>query len=88
LVEEHDAVPPRIEVTPTACAASRARAAVNNECRLAVWTAARLPVDVVAVADVEESVGIRLDRRVRLHAVEGICAPGDVKLERSRRRTP
>jgi hypothetical protein len=47
---------------------------VNNECRLAAGTAACFPIDVITVADAEESGGIRLDRRVRLHAVERICA--------------
>jgi hypothetical protein len=67
LVEEHDAVPLGIEVAAIPQAASRSRATVNNKCRLTGGTAAHLPIDVVAVTDVEKSVGIRLDRRVRLH---------------------
>ena len=43
--------------------AARPGAAVHDERGLAVGVAALLPVDAVAVADVEHPVGVRLDRR-------------------------
>ena len=46
--------------------------AVHDERRLAVRVAARLPVDEVAVADVEHPVVVRLDRRERLHLAENL----------------
>ena len=53
LVEEHDPIPLWVEIPPTARAAPRARAAVDDKRGLAVGVAARLPVDAVAVTDVE-----------------------------------
>jgi len=39
---------------------------VHDDRGLTVWIAADLPVDEVAVANVEQPVAVRLDRRIRL----------------------
>ena len=56
----------------TACSGPQpgARPAVNDQRRLAVRVAADLPVDEVAVADVEHPVVVRLDRRIQLGHLE------------------
>ena len=67
LVEQDDPVSLGVEVAAASGAAARAGAAVHDERRLAGRVAARLPVDEVAVADVEQPVVVRLDRRERRH---------------------
>ncbi|GGP09288.1 hypothetical protein GCM10012278_44380 [Nonomuraea glycinis] len=55
-------------------AAARARTAVHDDGGLAVGVAAHLPVDEVAVADVEMPMVIRLDRgmhRPNVHSAAG-----------------
>ena len=56
LVEEHDPVAVRIEVAAIPGAATRTRAAMNDQRRLAAGITACLPVDVVAVAYVEKAM--------------------------------
>src|SRR2546426_5497950 len=67
LVEQHDPVRGRIEKSAHARRASRARAAVEEQCRLPLGVATNLPIDEVAVADVEHALVERLDRRVHGH---------------------
>jgi hypothetical protein len=65
LVEEDDPVALGIEVAPAAAMTAGAGSAVDDERGLAVRVAARLPVDAVPVAHVQEAVRVRLERRVR-----------------------
>jgi hypothetical protein len=66
LVVQHDSVMLRIEVAAAARSRTRARPAVDDQHRLAVGIAARFPIDAVAVADVEQALVVRLDRRIPL----------------------
>jgi hypothetical protein len=61
LVEEHEAVGVGIEERPKPGRGARARAAVEDDRRLAERIAAGLPVQAVAVADLEEALVVRLD---------------------------
>jgi hypothetical protein len=74
LVEQDDPVALRVERAPLAVAAPRAGAAVHDERGLAFRVAADLPVDEVAVADVEQAVVVRLDRGIQATAplLEGV----------------
>ena len=74
LVEEHDPVTLRIEVAATSDTAAGTRAAMNNQCRLAIGITARLPIDVVAVAYVEQTVRERLGGWIPLHTYEVTCS--------------
>ena len=66
LVEQHCAVAIGVEAATHVGRAPRAGAAVHHHGRLAVRVAARLPVDEVAVAHVEQSAVIGLDGRIEL----------------------
>ena len=66
LVEKHDPVPLRIEVATTTAPAPGTRSPVDDQCGLAVGIAARLPVDPIAIAYIEQALVVRLDRGVRL----------------------
>lgn len=74
LVEEDDAVALGVEEPPGARAAAGARTAVDDERGLALGIAADLPVDEVAVADVEHAVVVRLDGRVQGVGGFGFCS--------------
>ena len=70
LVKENDPVTARIERSAGTAFAAGSRPAVDDERGLSVRIAARLPVDVVAVAHLEHSVVVRLARRVTIdHAL-------------------
>jgi hypothetical protein len=64
LVEEDDAIACGIEEPACACVAAGARAAVQEDRRLARRIAAFLPVDLVTVADGQMPVAVRLDGRM------------------------
>jgi len=66
LVEEHDAEGVGIEEPARPRQPARPWAAVEDHGWLAVWIAARLPVDEVAVADVQHAALVRLDLRVQV----------------------
>jgi hypothetical protein len=68
LVEQDDPEPPRVEGLARAADAPAAGAAVHAQRGLAVGIAAGLPVDPVAVADVEQAGRIRFDERMDGHA--------------------
>ena len=61
LVEQHDAVDPRVEQPAVPCRASGAGAAVQNDRRLPVRAAACLPVHEIAVAGGQHAVVVRFD---------------------------
>jgi hypothetical protein len=61
LIEEHDPVGKRIEETSLARQGARAGAAVQIERGLAGRIPAALPVDLVAITDVEHAAVVRLD---------------------------
>src|SRR5665647_2403587 len=65
LVEKHDAVLVRVEVAPHAFGAATARTSVQHDDRFAVYSSALLPVQTLAVTDVEHARVVRLDRWVR-----------------------
>ena len=67
LVQQDDPVHGRIEKSAHTRRASRARAAVEDQCRLPQGVATNLPIDQVAVADVEHVVVEWLARRVDGH---------------------
>jgi hypothetical protein len=64
LVEQHDPIAARVEQAAHARRATRPRTAVEHQRRLARPVAAYLPVQALAVADVEHPVLLRLDARV------------------------
>ena len=64
LVEQDDAVALGIEEATMVLRAAPARTAVNEDCRDAIRIPAGLPIDPLAVADVEQARGRRLGRRV------------------------
>src|SRR5206468_1443788 len=70
LVELHDEVALRIEIPAVSGAATGAGSAVNDERRLPVRIAARLPVDAVVITNLQQTMVERLDERIRLHASE------------------
>ena len=43
---------------------------MNDKCRLAIRIPARLPVDAIAIADVEQTMCERLDEGIQLHRHE------------------
>jgi hypothetical protein len=61
LIEQHDAIRDRIEQPAVPPRASRPRATVDHNRRLAARVAARLPVHSVAVTDLQHSVLVWLD---------------------------
>src|SRR5690606_34098863 len=67
LVEQDDPVGGRVEVAPQVRSGPGARTAVQHHRGLAVRVAAGLPVDAVAVTDVQHAVVVRFDRRVSAH---------------------
>src|SRR5213078_4023783 len=67
LVEEHRQVGVRVEERSPPRRAARAGTAVEGNRRLAVGVAAELPVDEIAVADLEEATVEGLDFRVPGH---------------------
>src|SRR5262245_47887995 len=69
LVEEHSAILRRIEQPPRADSASGAWTAMQKDSRPTVRVAADLPVDPLAVADVEHPLLVRLDGREALHGL-------------------
>src|SRR5262245_28592047 len=66
LVEQHDPIAGGVERSARAPFAARAGPTVDDEPRLALRIAARLPVEGVAVAHVEDAVVVRLGWRIRL----------------------
>jgi hypothetical protein len=70
LVEEHDPVTLRIEIAATSDTAARTRAAMNDQCRLAMGITARLPIDAIAVAYIKQTVRERFDGWIPLHTCE------------------
>ena len=64
LVEQHHPVPGRIEELPDVGGASAAWTSVHEHRRLTRRVAALFPVDLLTVADVEQAVRVRLDRRI------------------------
>jgi hypothetical protein len=66
LIEEHGPVASRIEQLPHSRRDALAGAAVDHHGRLAVRVPAGLPVHEVAVADIEQPLIVRLDRRIEL----------------------
>ena len=49
---------------------------MNNQCRLAMRITARLPIDAVAIAYVEQTARERLDGWKPLHTVRGYATVG------------
>ena len=61
LVEEHDAVGRRLKEPAVPVRASRPGAAVQDDRRLAIWTAAGLSIHKVATADVQHPTVVGID---------------------------
>ena len=70
LVELDDAIARRVEPATSSRRAPAARAAVERHRRRAVRVAGGLPVDRLAIADVEHARRVRLDRRVGRRPVD------------------
>ena len=75
LVEQDDAVARRVEVAAEAGGAAGPGPAVHDERGLAVGVAAGLPVDAVAVADVEHALRVRLDLRIQVAHAASLAIP-------------
>ena len=76
LIEQHDPVAGGVEGSPGAWAAAGAGTPVHHQGRLSGRVAACLPVDKVAVADIEHARLLRLNRRIpHVHADNGIGKP-------------
>jgi hypothetical protein len=73
LVEQDDAVAVGVEVPAVAGRAARAGAAVQDDGRLALRVAADLPVEAVAVPDVQQALRVRLERRVKRQVSQSPC---------------
>ena len=69
LIEQEHAVARRIEQPPMIGRAAPARAAVQNHRGPAARMAAQLPSDRVAIRDIENARGVRLDRRIGMAAL-------------------
>ena len=72
LVEEEDVVALRVELAAVVGAAAGAGSAVKEDGRLGARSPAALPVEAVAVADVEPAALVGLDRRIEGAAVSGL----------------
>src|SRR5262245_40462314 len=64
LIEEHDAIPARIEQTTLPRRRARPGAAVQEHGWLPGWIAGLLPVHPVPITDIEHPGAIRLNERV------------------------
>src|SRR5437667_9539663 len=73
LVEQDDPVRRRVETPPPTRGGPRARSAVQHDGGLPLGVTAGLPVDEMAVADVEQSAVVRLDVRVPLAHMIPLC---------------
>ena len=85
LIEQHASVRGRIEEPTLARAAAAARAAMHEQRRQPVGVADRLPVDLLAGADIEHPVLVRLDRRVLVAHVSSIARAAAGEPARRRR---
>src|SRR5438105_1089456 len=66
LIEEHEAVGGGIKQLAMPGSASRTRAAVQDDGRLAMWIATGLPVDEITVIHFQEALLVRLDLRIQI----------------------
>jgi hypothetical protein len=65
LVEQHDPVGRGVELAAVVGRAAGTRAAVDHQYRLSAGISADLPVDFVAIADIEQAGVVGFDRRVK-----------------------
>src|SRR5580658_6914559 len=64
LIEEHDAIGGWIEQPAMPLGTSRSGTAVQNEGRLTAWIAASLPVEEIAIADLQHAMRVRRYLRI------------------------
>ncbi len=78
LVEQDDPIGGGVEVPPEIGAGPAPRSPVQDQGWLAVRISAGLPVDAVAVADVEHAVVVRFDHRIEAHRSTVARRPGPI----------
>src|SRR5687767_8994807 len=65
LIKKYDAITCRIEQAPQLGMQPSTRPTVQEDCRLACRVPALLPIDLLAVTDIQHPAGVRLDRWIQ-----------------------